>query len=769
MKRFSNLFAVFAISLFVASIVYYVSIDKLIPKVSYKNFIEFDLAYLNHDDVLAYHQLPYVSEYAQVTKLDISKSDELRTIHIEIPFQYEPFFKLSFGESSQVDFKLANLKINNEFVPIEKISEALTELGYKVDNTNGILYVNYAPTYAFFDLYKIAKEKFVFMSQEEVAKLINDDDNLRRCVFIFIVVITLFVFRLLNFAKIIYQSNTFTFNLYLFLYILLLLFSILLVYYNELRNCKENILFLLKNYVPIILFPLTLCLFFYNFNKIVRIFVFAFSLFFIFIIGVDHFIQSLLDTRFLFDSVGAFTGNLLGAVMEGIPFISKYIESYCGFYFILSIIFFTLFYWTKFDLGFIHIVRMFSFLCLILSVCLMFVGNTGDKFVFFNTFQVNSYGLYTNGDNKRKYYSYKVYDMPDLEYMSYKGLNLRKNIIVLLVESLSCENTFLCGNKKNSMIGLNHLANKNVFFSSYYSNNVNTNGALFTITTGFPLIVGPNIQNTYTNRLFYQKDLINKFHENGYLTFYYSPASVVLEKEQLLISKYDYINDANDEYYKNIVKPGVFNSVSDGDMFDKIVYDLKNKKERPVFIMLTTLSTHTPYMTPWGNNNSERAFEYSDFTINKFINDLNDIHYFDDGIVIITGDHREWGNKDADISKQVKSRISREHLPLIMIDGQNHNVVWNRVSFSHSSLGVMLEYLMLPSYEKNKFQVNPLIESKNETILYHNLNNANRVIVKFGEKEDEILLDGDQTRFIGEQFSDMEQQSILGYISWLKR
>ena len=42
-------------------------------------------------------------------------------------------------------------------------------------------------------------------------------------------------------------------------------------------------------------------------------------------------------------------------------------------------------------------------------------------------------------------------------------------------------------------------------------------------------------------------------------------------------------------------------------------------------------------------------------------------------------------------------------------------------------------------------------------------------IYKFGEKEDEILLDGDQTRFIGEQFSDMEQQSILGYISWLKR
>ena len=111
-------------------------------------------------------------------------------------------------------------------------------------------------------------------------------------------------------------------------------------------------------------------------------------------------------------------------------------------------------------------------------------------------------------------------------------------------------------------------------------------------------------------------------------------------------------------------------------------------------------------------------------------------------MVIITGDHRDWGFKDSDISKNAQSRISREKVPLIMIDGVNHNIVWDRVSFSHSSLAVMLEYMMLPTYERNKYQINPFVDTNNELILYQNLNNMNEVIAKYGDREDTVVLDG---------------------------
>jgi hypothetical protein len=45
----------------------------------------------------------------------------------------------------------------------------------------------------------------------------------------------------------------------------------------------------------------------------------------------------------------------------------------------------------------------------------------------------------------------------------------------------------------------------------------------------------------------------------------------------------------------------------------------------------------------------------------------------------------------------------------------------------------------------------------------------NEVIVKYGDREDTVVLDGDQTRFEGTLFNQYEQQQILGYISWLKR
>ena len=488
---------------------------------------------------------------------------------------------------------------------------------------------------------------------------------------------------------------------------------------------------------------------------------------FLLIVGVDHFVQSIFGTRLLFSTVGTFTGTL----KDGIPFVIAYITSYCGFFYICAVTIFFILFWTKNEFVKLGKIRLLFVSLFAIGVAMMLVVNNKESNRFFNTFQVNiTGGWFSSGNYKRVYENYKKYVFDDLGYVSNKGLAQKKNVIVLLVESLSCEVTFLCGNKNDYMPNLKQFASDNVFFSRYFSNSVHTNGAIFTITTGFPLISGKDMKDVLLNEDFYFNDVVNKFHENGYLTSYYSPAEFVIDKDkQLVLSDYDVLSSANDSYYDGFDKPGVFGAVSDENMFDKIIFDLKKVQNKPVFIMLTTVSTHTPYITPWGSNNIESAFNYTDYVVTKFIKNLNDINFFDNGVVIITGDHRDWGFKDSDISKKMQSRISREKVPLIMIDGINHNVVWDRVSFSHSSLAVMLEYMMLPTYERNKYQINPIVDTNDELILYQNLNNMNEVIVKYGDREDTVVLDGDQTRFEGTLFNQYEQQQILGYISWLKR
>ena len=110
-------------------------------------------------------------------------------------------------------------------------------------------------------------------------------------------------------------------------------------------------------------------------------------------------------------------------------------------------------------------------------------------------------------------------------------------------------------------------------------------------------------------------------------------------------------------------------------------------------------------------------------------------------------------------------------VPLILINGKDHGVIIDDVSFSHSSLGCMIEYMMLANYDKNMFQINPLTDrGMNETILHYDSDSVNSVIVKKGSQEDQILLDGDQTRFLGSNvFAEEEQDKILGFLSWIRQ
>lgn len=748
----------------VTSFVYFFSVDKVLPKVIYKNFIEFEIAFHNYDDVLKFYRLPPNNDdTVKISSIYVKKSNKLKKIKTDVPYDFEPYFKIGFGEVNQIDFAISNMKINGLLVSPVKLADNLSKLGYSIEIKENVIYAKNVQNITVLDLYGLAKNEFIFMSSDIVNSNIQEDDRLRKLFFCVVFCLLLIFFRtFVNFKTSV--SNEALFFIYSILYLLLGLVSMLLINSETLKENMGNGVFVIKNNLCLFLFPLILYLFSLTFSKFIRIITFLFCVVFLFLIGIDNFVQNLFGARFIYDSLGGFAGS----IHDGLPFFLSYITSYSGFYFISALILYMLIWTMKVCLKISN--HVFLSVIFVLSICLVFVANSTKTFVFYNTMQVNFGGWFTNGDYKRDYVNFKRYELQDLGYSSYKGLNLKKDVIVILVESLSCEVTFVCGSHNDFLPNLKQLASDNVFFSNYYSNNLNTNGAIFTITTGFPLISSANSSTSYTNRMFYKYDLINKFHQNGYLTSYYSPARFVLGKDdQLSVSDYDILSSSDDFYYNNYEKNGIFNSVSDGDLFDKIIADLKKKKDRPVFFMLTTISTHTPYITPWGTNNLERAFAYSDYTIAKFIQDLKTLNYFEHGIVIITGDHRGWGSDDYDKKSQTNSRISKEKVPLIMVDGNNHHVFFDKVSFSHSSLGIMLEYLMLPYYEKNKFQINPMTAEHDEVILYHNLSNYNNVLVKFGNKEDSIILDGDHTRFEGEQFTQQEQGLILGYLSWLKQ
>lgn len=770
MNKFGQFLIFFVSCVFISSILYGLTADKILPRIDYVNKVSFQLAYLNYDDVLIVAFKENESnEMHSVNKYSVKKTKYLKNFSFALPCQYAPTLYFAFGESHPNDFAIANLVVNGKHVEINKLAKELEKIGYKVSVNSSVIYSKYTEDVSFgaLNLYYLT-DAFNYISEDELANY-GQQENYLRTIYFFILIV--FVFGILRFILSYtngYLNGKGIISLYaLVLYFTLFVASFLLIYDDTITN-YENIILLLKNLVVIVLFPLSILLFLRNINKFVFVISIISIVFFLLIVGLDHFVQNIYGTRFLFSYIEKFGMN----ITEGVPFFINYVTHFPGLYFVLTVVTLLGIILINFkNINNSGLVKFCSFIVLAISICITTFGNSSNKSRYLNVFQVNVNGVFTDGDYAREYVNYVPYSINQLDYTAFKGLNQKKNVIVILVESLGCNVTDLCGYEKNYSPYTTELASNNIWFKNYYSNAFHTNGAIFSITTGYPLIASKYSYRTAYNKELYQYDLIKIFKENGYFTSYYSPASVLLEEEQIKQSPYDEVVFANDPFYNAYQKDGAFDSVSDDKMFDKIISDLTNQtKDQRKLIILTTLSTHTPYIVPWGAHKIDKAYAYSDMVIKNFIKKLEKINYFDNGIVVLTGDHVGWGANNRNDTDKVLLKINLHKLPMILINGKDHGIIVDNVSFSHTSLGVMLEYLMLPVYYKNKFQINPITEqNQNEYIFHYDDNSINKVYIKYGNKVDEILLDGDQTRFLGSDFSPQEQQQVLGYLSWVRR
>lgn len=762
-------FLLLTISSLVFSItIHAISVDSVFSKINYANHVSFYLAYPSTDDSLVIVYQRENESKPSLNRFQIYKSNELNLYKFDLPFTNGELLYIVFGEDQHVDFVISDFYINGKKLENDKIINALNKLGYQAKEKNSLIYAhptNDIKTWAV-DFYSLS-DYFVHFSSQELIQHENDEKFLKiiyfLCIFIVIACISYWLIKNRQF-----EINKSTLYL-LFLYAIT--FSLALGYNNLNHDFSlEQLLLLLKNYLFIFLLPLLLyflCVLF-EFNKYIRTVCTLVSFIFLLIVGVDHFVFNIFGTRFIYSYIGKFAGN----IGDGLPFIENYIGTYAGIFYILSVCCIIFLYTLIQSDMKKYKFTTYSCICLcLLSFVLMLLWNNSTNYKYINVFQVNAVGLFTDGDRFRKYENYKPYSIDQLGYKTYTGLNKKENVIVILVESLGCNYTLLCAGGVDYSPYTKVLAQENIWFPNYYSNAYHTNGAIFSITTGLPYIYSDKWNTTPFNKELYQNDVINQFHKFGYETAYFSPAPFIMDKDrQLQLSNYDILSSASDPFYANSKKNGVFLSATDGELFDNI-FNKVTKATKPIFYMTTTISTHTPYIIPWGSHNKANAYKYTDQVIKTFIEKLQKINYFDHGIVVITGDHICWGADDSyrNNSQNQADSIELHKVPLIIVNGREHGIVKNTESFSHTSLGVLLEYLMLPEYKKNDFQSNPLFPEEKEYVIHYEVNKLNNVYVKHGEKEDEILLDGDQTRFLGNTFSKEEQEKVLGFISYVRQ
>ena len=538
------------------------------------------------------------------------------------------------------------------------------------------------------------------------------------------------------------------------------------IYSDEYLNFEfHNLIIFLQNYIPILILIVSLTsLSIFIKYRTAKVIAALITFVLLFVISADNCILNVMNIRL---NLG-FGGDYGGDFKYFYDFLVVFFKSTSGILMSLSFVLFFMCAYTIIK-NKLKVPRMIlwcniSLVVMSLTFGLMPIKAQNFDFVFNNVFQNNNITFKNDGNFKKNYQEHYVpRDNLDFKWKSEKGLNQQKNVILVLVESLGCNLTNMCGAGPTYVPYIEKIAQNNLLFDNYHSIIRATSLSYKAIIKSVPIMQNAGLKDFGYTKLYEQNDLIKHFNDNGYKTSFISSSDHVFGMDKTLsYSTYDEIIDANDSIFKDIKQRYVFNSVDDKKLFEKMIEKIQNENGK-FFFVTKTVSNHNPYNSPYGINDMKNAFKFTDEAIDMFVKKLRKINYFDNGILILVGDHRSW--RDVDGNPDV---VASNKVPLIIVDGKNNPHI-DHTAISHASLGVILQYLNLPEYKYSKFNVNPFNnkDNKSEILFSYDYSQMNKLYIKHKNRLSTIIMNGNETVFENENklFTDEEVDDILGYIS----
>ena len=239
----------------------------------------------------------------------------------------------------------------------------------------------------------------------------------------------------------------------------------------------------------------------------------------------------------------------------------------------------------------------------------------------------------------------------------------KKNVVLILMESMSAHLMERFGNKEHLTPFLDSLAQQSLFFTNCYSAGIHTNHGIFSTLYSFPALMGRNMMKG--TDIPHYEGLPTELQRNGYRTMFFMTHE----------SQYDNMNaflrtNGYDEIFSQEDYPAekVANSfgVQDDFLFSYALDRLNEKSSSPFFATLLTISNHPPYVLPeWfdaKNKDDEKAIvEYADHSIRRFFEAASHCSWYKNTIFILLGDHGKLIEKADNEMPE-----SYNHIPLII-------------------------------------------------------------------------------------------------------
>lgn len=273
--------------------------------------------------------------------------------------------------------------------------------------------------------------------------------------------------------------------------------------------------------------------------------------------------------------------------------------------------------------------------------------------------------LVKNDDDSIQFVSDQKDDIT--RFIAAKGEEHRKNVIIVMMESLSAEFMGKFTKLKTLTPNLDQLAKESLFFTKFYATGTRTVRGMEALTLSVPPTPGRSIVKRPNNENLASLGFV--FKERGYDT-------------KFLYSGNGYFDNMNYFYENNgfeIVDKKYFAEdertfanawgLCDEDLYSKTISEANKsfEKDKNFMFMVMTTSNHRPYTFPPNDANiptsggrRPEGVRYADYAIGKFMEKAKKQPWFDNTIFIFVSDHTAGSAGKVELAKE------KYHIPMII-------------------------------------------------------------------------------------------------------
>jgi hypothetical protein len=242
--------------------------------------------------------------------------------------------------------------------------------------------------------------------------------------------------------------------------------------------------------------------------------------------------------------------------------------------------------------------------------------------------------------------------------------NAKNNVIIIISESLSQVDSLRSGGVFNRLPRIdNKMQAEGLTLTNVISDGSGTADAMASIFLGIEPLPTTYLKNDLIKRFptvcreynslkelsgqenICERNLVCRAKNNGYKTYFITNSPLDFGDADPWFKKlgFDYIEGNESEFFRNYPKY-TFNSPPDDILYNR-AYEVISKESEPYLLVLLTVGLHLPYSLPYdkdriSNDAKLNQLNYVDRTTVDFYDELKNTGFFNNGILLLVGDHR---------------------------------------------------------------------------------------------------------------------------------